>query len=51
MERSSKLYERVQNLISGTDEASDILFKSAYANYYDKQYKELQDINLKVFGK
>ncbi|MHA3047240.1 outer membrane protein assembly factor BamD [Riemerella anatipestifer] len=33
------LYERVQNLISGTDEASDILFKSAYANYYDKQYR------------
>ncbi|MDY3537332.1 outer membrane protein assembly factor BamD [Riemerella anatipestifer] len=33
------LYERVQNLVSGTDEASDILFKSAYANYYDKQYR------------
>ncbi|MDY3350561.1 outer membrane protein assembly factor BamD [Riemerella anatipestifer] len=33
------LYERVQNLVSDTDEASDILFKSAYANYYDKQYR------------
>ncbi|WKS95591.1 outer membrane protein assembly factor BamD [Riemerella columbina] len=33
------LYERAQNLVSGTDEASDVLFKSAYANYYDKQYR------------
>lgn len=33
------LYERVQNLVSGTDEAADVLFKSAYANYYDKQYR------------
>lgn len=33
------LYEHVQNLVSGSEEASDILFKSAYANYYDKQYR------------
>lgn len=33
------LFERVQNLVSGTEEASDVLFKSAYANYYDKQYR------------
>lgn len=33
------LYERLANLVAGTDDAPDVVFNSAYANYYDKQYK------------
>lgn len=36
---SLDLYERVQNLVSGTEEASDVLYNSAYANYYSKNYR------------
>lgn len=32
------LYDRVANLVAGTDELKDIAFKTAYANYYDKNY-------------
>lgn len=33
------LYERLPNLVAGTDDAAHVIFNSAYANYYDKQYK------------
>lgn len=33
------LYDRLPNLVAGTKDASDVVFKSAYANYYDKNYK------------
>lgn len=33
------LYERLSNLVAGTDDAPNVVFNSAYANYYDKQYK------------
>ena len=33
------LYERVTNLVSGTDEMANVVYNSAYANYYDKNYK------------
>lgn len=33
------LYERLTNLVAGTDEAAEVVYKSAYANYYDKNYK------------
>ena len=33
------LYERVTNLVSGTDEMANVIYNSAYANYYDKVYK------------
>lgn len=33
------LYERLGNLVAGTDEAPNVVFNSAYANYYDKNYK------------
>ncbi len=33
------LYERLSNLVAGTDDAPDVVYKSAYANYYDKNYK------------
>lgn len=33
------LYERLTNLVANTDEAADVIYNSAYANYYDKQYK------------
>lgn len=33
------LYERVTNLVSGTDEMANVIYNSAYANYYDKNYK------------
>lgn len=37
--KSVALYERVTNLVSGTDEMANVIYNSAYANYYDKQYK------------
>ncbi len=33
------LYERVSNLVAGTDEFPNVGFNTAYANYYDKNYK------------
>lgn len=33
------LYARLDNLVAGTDDAPNVVFNSAYANYYDKQYK------------
>ena len=33
------LYERLSNLVAGTDDAPNVVFNSAYANYYDKVYK------------
>lgn len=33
------LYERLTNLVAGTDDAPNVVFNSAYANYYDKSYK------------
>lgn len=33
------LYDRLPNLVAGTDEAPNVVFNSAYANYYDKNYK------------
>lgn len=33
------LYDRLPNLVAGTDDAANVVFNSAYANYYDKNYK------------
>lgn len=33
------LYERASKLVAGTDEVGNVLFKSAYAEYYDGNYK------------
>lgn len=33
------LYERLSKLVAGTDDAADVVFNSAYANYYNKDYK------------
>lgn len=33
------LYDRLPNLVAGTDEAPNVVFNSAYANYYDKNYR------------
>ncbi len=33
------LYERLTNLVAGTDDAPEVLYKSASAEYYDKNYK------------
>lgn len=33
------LYERVSNLVAGTDDFPNVGFNTAYANYYDKNYK------------
>lgn len=33
------LYDRLPNLVAGTDEAPNVVFNSAYANYYDKNYQ------------
>jgi len=33
------LYERLPNLVAGTSDESDVKYKTAYANYYDKNYK------------
>ncbi|MDF0719013.1 outer membrane protein assembly factor BamD [Kaistella sp. PBT33-4] len=37
--KSLALYERLSNLVAGTDDAPNVVFNSAYANYYDKNYK------------
>lgn len=33
------LYERLPNLVAGTEDAKTVIFNTAYANYYDKQYR------------
>ena len=33
------LYDRLPNLLAGTDELADMSFKQAFANYYDRSYK------------
>lgn len=33
------LYERASKLVAGTDDLGNVIFKSAYAEYYDKNYK------------
>ena len=33
------LYERLSNLVAGTDDAPNVVYNSAYANYYDQNYK------------
>lgn len=33
------LYDRLPNLVAGTKDAPEVVFKSAFANYYDKNYK------------
>lgn len=37
--KALSLYERVTNLVSGTDEMANVIYNTAYANYYDKNYK------------
>jgi outer membrane protein assembly factor BamD len=33
------LYDRLANLVAGTDDFPNVGFNTAYANYYDKSYK------------
>ena len=33
------LYDRLPNLVAGTDDAPNVVFNSAYANFYDKNYR------------
>ncbi|MCW3160865.1 outer membrane protein assembly factor BamD [Chryseobacterium oryctis] len=33
------LYDRLANLVAGTDDFPNVAFNTAYANYYDKNYK------------
>lgn len=33
------LYERLGNLVAGTDDAPNVIFNTAFANYYDANYK------------
>ena len=33
------LYDRLANLVAGTDELQNVAFKTAYANYYDNNYQ------------
>lgn len=33
------LYERLSNLVAGTDDAPNVIYNSAYANYYDRNFK------------
>jgi outer membrane protein assembly factor BamD len=33
------LYDRLPNLVAGTDDFPNVGFNTAYANYYDKNYK------------
>lgn len=33
------LYDRLSNLIAGTDDYPNVLYNQAYANYYDKAYR------------
>lgn len=33
------LYDRLPNMVAGTKDASEVVYKSAYANFYDKNYR------------
>ena len=33
------LYDRLPNLVAGTEDAPEVVYKTAYANYYDKNYR------------
>lgn len=37
--KAISLYDRLPNMVAGTEDAPEVVFKSAYANYYDKNYK------------
>ncbi|MDO4763290.1 MAG: outer membrane protein assembly factor BamD [Flavobacteriaceae bacterium] len=37
--KALSLYDRLPNLVAGTNDAPEVVFRSAYANYYDKNYK------------
>lgn len=37
--KAISLYDRLPNMVAGTADATEVVFKSAYANYYDKNYK------------
>ena len=37
--KAISLYDRLPNLVAGTEDAPEVVFKSAYANFYDKNYK------------
>ncbi len=39
MENALALYDRLANLVAGTDDFPNVGFNTAYANYYDKSYK------------
>lgn len=43
------LYERVTKLVAGTDDVGNVIFKSAYAEYYDQNYK-LAGMHFKKFA-
>ena len=34
-DKALSLYERTENLVAGTDDAPNVIFNAAYANYYD----------------
>lgn len=38
-QQAISLYERLPNLVAGTDDSKTVIFNTAYANYYDKQYR------------
>lgn len=38
-QQAISLYERLQNLVAGTDDVKTVIFNTAYANYYDQQYR------------
>lgn len=37
--KALELYDRLPNLVAGTDDAPNVTFNSAYANYYQKNYR------------
>lgn len=37
--KAIELYDKLPTLVAGTDDAPEVVYKSAYANYYDKNYK------------
>lgn len=38
-DKALSLYERTENLVAGTDDAPNVIFNAAYANYYDRNYR------------
>ena len=37
--KALSLYDRLPNLVAGTDDAPNVVYNSAYANYYQKNYR------------